>query len=138
MFTCIIDGQVVSSCGGGLLALVGTAIILSYLIVLAMGLLIIVSNWKIFVKAGKPGWAALVPVYNIVVILEIIGKPLWWVVLSLIPGVQVVIFLMLAYYMAKAFGKGIFFTLGIIFLPFIFLPILAFGKSKYISHESKV
>jgi len=97
-----------------------------------LAVLMIVSMWIIFEKAGKPGWAAIVPVYNIIIILEIVKKPIWWIILYFIPFVNIVISIIVLYNMALAFGKGGGFTLGLIFLPFIFYPILAFGKSIYV------
>lgn len=94
-------------------------------------ILILVSLWKIFVKAKKPGWAALVPIYNIVVMLEIAGMPTWYIFLMFIPLVNLVIGLMILVNLTKAFGKSTGFVLGMIFLPLIFYPILAFDKSEY-------
>ncbi|MDD3002849.1 MAG: DUF5684 domain-containing protein [Candidatus Shapirobacteria bacterium] len=95
-------------------------------------ILILVSLWKIFIKAKKPGWAALVPIYNIVVMLEIAGMPTWYIFLMFIPLVNLVIGLMILVNLTKAFGKSTGFVLGMIFLPLIFYPILAFDKSEYI------
>jgi hypothetical protein len=101
------------------------------LFLVALCLLIVVSQWKIYKKAGQPGWASIVPIYNYVVMLQIIKKPLWWIVLFFIPFVNAVMAIVLVYNIAKVFGKGIGFTLGMIFLPFIFYPILAFGDAVY-------
>jgi hypothetical protein len=92
----------------------------------------IYSLWKVFVKAGKPGWAAIVPIYNIIVLLEIVGKPLWWVVLFLIPVVSLVASIIVFIDLAKAFGKGAGFGVGLAFLPFIFFPILGLGEAKFL------
>lgn len=97
--------------------------------------LMIVSSWFIFQKAGKPGWASLIPIYNVVVMLEIIGRPTWWVLLMFVPFVNVIVGLMMLFKLVKVFGKGFGFGLGSLFLPFIFLPILAFGKSVYTRPE---
>jgi ABC-type sulfate transport system permease subunit len=97
----------------------------------AVILLIVISLWKIFVKAGKPGWAAIVPIYNIIVLLEIAGKPLWWFILMLIPFVNFIVLIIVVIQVAKNFGKGTGFAIGMIFLPFIFYPMLAFGDAKY-------
>ena len=93
--------------------------------------LIIVSNWIIFQKAGKPGWASIVPFYNRVVALDIAGKPLWWALLFILPVVNIVFLIIVARRIAANFGKGAWFTVGMIFLPYIFLPILAFGRATY-------
>jgi len=112
---------------GGIFALFGVVWILD----LALMILMIVGMWKVYSKAGKPGWASLIPVYNLVVMLEIIGKPVWWVILAFIPFVNVVVGVIVAYHLAKAFGKGIGYAVGLIFLSFIFFPILGFGKAVY-------
>lgn len=88
--------------------------------------------WKIFVKAGKPGWAAIIPIYNIVMELEIIGRPWWWVLLMFVPLVNVVIAIIVLFDLAKVFGKGTGFGFGLLFLSFIFIPILAFGDARYL------
>src|SRR5213594_271724 len=98
---------------------------------LAVVVLLIASMWKVFTKAGKPGWACIIPIYNIVVMLDIAGKPLWWIILYLIPFVSIIVAIIVAVAMAKAFGKGVGFALGMIFLPFIFYPILGFGDATY-------
>jgi len=94
-------------------------------------ILIIASVWKVFTKAGKPGWASIIPIYNLVVILDIAGKPLWWIILMLIPLVSLIVGIIVYVSLANAFGKGVGFALGLIFLPFIFFPILAFGDATY-------
>lgn len=99
-----------------------------YLLILVV---LIAAMWKIFTKAGKPGWASIVPFYNIIVLLEIVGRPLWWIVLMLIPFVNIVIGIILAIDLAKSFGKGGGFAAGLILLSFIFYPILGFGSAQY-------
>ena len=91
-------------------------------------LFVIAVGWKIFAKAGQPGWAVLVPIYNIIVAVKVMGKPGWWFLLMLIPGVNAILAGLM---FAKVFGKGTGFALGLIFLGFIFYPILAFGSSRY-------
>lgn len=95
-----------------------------------------IGLWKVFKKAGKPGWAAIIPIYNIVVILEIVKRPTWWVILMFIPIVNFVIMIIVMIDLAKAFGKGTGFGLGLAFLNFIFIPILGFGKAQYIGNTS--
>ena len=100
---------------------------------LAVLVLYIVSMWKIFVKAGKPGWAILVPFYNTLVELEILGRPWWFLLLIIfIPVADFVIGIILIFDMARVFGKSTGFGFGLLFLSFIFIPILAFGDAKYI------
>lgn len=98
---------------------------------IALVLIMFISIWKIFTKAGKPGWASIIPIYNTVVILEIAKKPVWWVILMFIPFVNILIWFIVLNEVSKAFGKGVGFTLGLIFLPFIFYPILGFGSAQY-------
>ena len=99
--------------------------------------LMIVSFWKIFTKAQKPGWAAIIPIYNIIVLLEIVGKPWWWLLLMLIPFVKIIFAIWMTNLLSKSFGHGEGFTLGLIFLSIIFYPILGFGDSKYIGPAGK-
>lgn len=98
---------------------------------LAVIVFIIAAMWKVFEKAGKPGWAALIPIYNLIVLLEIAGKPLWWIVLMLIPFVNLVVFVILGIAIARNFGKGAGFGLGLTFLGFVFYPILAWSDARY-------
>lgn len=94
-------------------------------------ILIIVSIWNIFEKAGKPGWAAIVPIYNIIILLEIINKPTWWLIMLLIPFANIVFGIMMTNGLSKSFGKDEGFTVGLIFLPFVFYPILGLGDAQY-------
>ncbi|MCP5488735.1 MAG: signal peptidase I [Verrucomicrobia bacterium] len=93
--------------------------------------LVVASMWMVFTKAGKPGWAAIVPIYNMIVLLEIAGKPLWWVLLLFVPFVNFVVSILVYINLAKAFGKGGGFAAGLILLPIIFFPILGFGSAEY-------
>lgn len=107
--------------------------IVGVLLYVALVVFIFASWWKIFTKAGKPGWAAIVPIYNLIVILEIIKKPTWWVVLVLlVPIVNIVILIIILVELSKAFGKPGIYALGIILLGIVFIPILGFGDAKYI------
>ena len=104
------------------------------IIIIVGSVIIIASLWKIFTKAGEPGWASLVPIYNLVVFLKIIDKPVWWVILFMIPFVNIIsLILSIIMYLelAKVFGKSAGFGLGLVFLPIIFFPILAFGDAEY-------
>lgn len=98
---------------------------------LVVTLLMIISMWKIFTKAGKPGWASIIPIYNIIVLLQVAGKPVWWIVLFLIPVVNLVIAIMALAGLARNFGRGAGTVIGLILLPIVFYPILAFGDAKY-------
>lgn len=102
-------------------------------IILFFVLLIFVfaGMWKMFEKAGEPGWAAIVPIYNAIVLCRIGGKPEWWFLLMLIPIVGIIISILVMVGVAERFGKGVGFALGLIFLGFIFMPILGFGSAQY-------
>lgn len=124
------------------MAAAGAGVMVVYLLItLAVAVVSIIAMWKIFTKAGKPGWAAIVPVYNFVVLYQIVGmNPLWLLVLigMIIPFVNFVaaiaffvLTILVDIKLAKAFGKGGGFAVGLIFLPFIFQCILAFDKSEY-------
>lgn len=101
------------------------------LIYFAILILQIAALWKIFIKADHPGWAAVIPFYNIYVFLQVAGKPGWWLILLFIPVVSIVITVLVNLAIADNFGRGIGFAIGLIFLPFVFCPILAFGNARY-------
>ena len=100
-------------------------------IYIAILVLMIASQWVIYQKAKKPGWACIVPIYNIIVLLEIVGKPWWWLLLMLIPFVNIVLGIWVINLLSKSFGKTEGFTVGLILLSIVFYPILAFGDAKY-------
>lgn len=93
--------------------------------------LILVSLWKVYAKAGQPGWAGIIPIYNLFVMMKIIGRPWWWLLLCLIPLVNIIIGIIISIDVAKSFGQSIMFAIGLLLLPFIFYAILAFGGAKY-------
>ena len=97
----------------------------------------IVGAWFMFEKAGEPGWAAIIPIYNYLIGIKIAGKPWWYILLMLIPLVNLVIYIIILNGLSKNFGKGTGFTVGLFFFRFIFIPILGFGKSVYIGDKSK-
>ena len=101
-------------------------------IYLAIIVLLIAAAWQIFTKAGEAGWKCLIPIYNLLVLLKIVGRPWWWLILWIIPLVGIVIALIVALDLAKSFGKGGGFGVGLFFLGFIFGPILGFGSATYI------
>ena len=101
------------------------------IIYLTIIILLITSQWKVYTKANQPGWACLIPIYNTIVLLKIVGKPWWWLLLFLIPIVNVIFIVWVANLLSKSFGKGVGFTIGLLLLPFIFYPILGFGSSQY-------
>lgn len=98
----------------------------------------IISVWKVFEKAGKPGWAAIIPIYNIIVLLQVAKKPEWWIILFLIPGVNLVFYIWTINLVSLNFGKNEGFTIGLLLLPIIFWPILGFGSAEYNVEKKEV
>lgn len=107
--------------------------ILIYLVVVVFE---IASMWRLFTKAGRPGWGAIIPFYNIYLLCKIAGKPGWWLVLFLVPLVNVVMSILVWHGVSKSFGKSGAFTVGLVLLAFIFIPILAWGDARYLSRAS--
>lgn len=93
------------------------------------------SVWKIYRKAGKEGWACIVPIYGAFVLLEIVKKPSWWFFLLLIPFVNIVFAIWIVNSLAQRFGKDEGYTIGLLFLPFVFYPLLGMSDLKYIDDE---
>jgi len=98
---------------------------------LLIALLLIVAMWKVFTKAGQPGWASIIPIYNLYIWCKIVGRQWWWILLMLIPLVNFIVCMVLCIDLAKSFGKGVGFGLGLAFLGIIFFPILGFGSAQY-------
>ncbi len=102
-----------------------SVVYLAFLVLVAVGL------WKSFSKAGLPGWGVLIPFYNLYLLMKLAGRPGWWLILLLIPVVNVVIAIITSMDIARRFGKGAGFGVGLFFLPFIFYPMLGFGDAQY-------
>ena len=109
-------------------AIFGTTCVFIYIAIIV---LMIVGMWKLYEKAGKPGWASLIPIYNVWVLLEIAGRPGWWILLLFIPFANVVIWIIVALDLAKSFGKDTLWGIGLILFPEIFYLILGFGSARY-------
>lgn len=105
-----------------------------WIIYLAIIVAIIAGWWKIFTKAGEAGWKSIIPIYNFIVILKIVGRDWWWVILMLIP---IVILIIVSLELARSFGRGTGFGIGLAFLSFIFAPILGFGSDTYTGPAAK-
>lgn len=105
--------------------------VLQLLIMGGIAVFLIASLWKVFTKAGHPGWACLVPIYNVIVLLKIANKPAWWLILMFVPIANLIVGILVAISVAKSFGKGAGFGLGLAMLPVVFYPVLAFGDSRY-------
>lgn len=118
--------------GGGMMPL-----LLVIFIWLALAILMIVAMWKVFIKAGRPGWASLIPIYNTYVFLKIAGKSGWWLIWLCIPVLNIIFGIIATAAFAEKFGKGAGFTIGLILLPIVCFPILAFGEAQYAGEEAR-
>jgi hypothetical protein len=110
--------------GGG-----GSAIL--WLFYIAFIVVYLAAGWVVYTKAGQEGWKSLIPIYNLYVLLKIVGRPGWWLLLYLVPLVNIVIWIIVSVDLAKSFGKGIGFAIGLILLTPLFYLILAFGDATY-------
>ncbi len=106
-------------------------ILLMVIFILAISILVIIAQWRIYEKAGQPGWAVLIPFFNFYILLKIVGKPAWWLLWIFVPLANIVVEIWVTNLLSKSFGKDEAFTLGLIFLSVIFYPILGFGKAEY-------
>ena len=94
--------------------------------------IIVAGVWRTFEKAGKPGWTCIIPIYNIIILLEIVGKPWWWIFLmTFVPLGNFIWGIWTLNLLSLSFGKKEGFTVGLYLLPFIFFPIIGFGVSEY-------
>ena len=105
--------------------------VIPLLLPLAIVAFSIIAMWKVFEKAGRPGWASLIPIYNTVVALDMVGMSLLNIVGMFIPIVNIIVAINFSVNLAKAFGKSTGFALGLLFLAPIFWGILAFGDARY-------
>jgi hypothetical protein len=114
---------------GGLLAVGGAMM----LVMFAIMVLFIIGCWRVFAKAGQPGWAILIPIYNLYILLKIVGRPTWWIVLFLIPLVNIIAACLVAIDLAKAFGQSTVFGVVLLFLlSGIGYLVLGFGNYRYV------
>ena len=103
-----------------------------WVIYVAILVLSIVGLWLVFQKAGEAGWKALIPIWNLLVLLRIVGRPAWWILLLLIPIVNVIFAIVVLNDLSKSFGHGVGYTVGLVFLPFLFTMLLGFGPEPYL------
>jgi hypothetical protein len=116
-----------------------------FLFVFVLLLIVLAGMWKVYTKAGEPGWAVLVPIYNTYVLARIGDKPGWMGIVACLAGfipivghiVGLVLFLIISIGVARTFGKGAWFGVGLCFLSFIFYPVLGFGSSEATGPEPK-
>lgn len=111
--------------GGG-----GTDAILM-IVMLVVVFFVVAGLWKTYAKAGQPGWLAIIPFVNVYILLKIVGRPGWWLILFFIPFVSIIISIVVMMDLAKSFGKGILFAVGLILLGPIFTCFLGFGDAQY-------
>jgi len=102
------------------------------LVLCAFVILVVAGVWKVFDKAGQPGWGALIPIYNIILMLKIAKRPLWWVILMILPLVSIIVAIIVCLDIARYFGKGPGFGVGLALLGPIFFPVLGFGDAQYV------
>ncbi len=103
------------------------------IVMLAIFITVIAGIWRVFSKAGQPGWGVHIPIYNVYLMCKIAQRPGWWLLLMFVPIVNLIIAITLSIGIARNFGKGAGFGLGLAFLGFIFYPILGFGGAQYLS-----
>lgn len=135
-----------SAAAGGVLGAVLAFLGIFIVIALAVAVVTIIAEWKLFTKAKQPGWASLIPFYNTYIMCKLAGVNPWWIVIvlcssliSFIPiigsllcfAVSIYFSILLYVSVARAFGKEDGYAIGLILLPVVFLPILAFGKDEY-------
>ena len=122
----------VSSSGnadGGIGSVIGGLVYIVIIVAMLAGI------WKLFTKAGQPGWAAIIPIYNYVVMFRITGRSPWWILGMFVPFLNIFVFIRLVFDLAKSFGRGIGFGFGLLFLFPIFVLILAFGDAQYVGRD---
>jgi hypothetical protein len=124
-----------SADAGLMIALMGFGFMF-FLVMSVIIIFLIAALWKVFRKAGQPGWAAIIPIYNLYILLKIANKPGWWLLLFIIPVVNLVMAIIVWIEVAKAFGKSAGYGLGLAFLGIIFLPMLGFGSARYIGRHN--
>jgi hypothetical protein len=117
--------------GGNGAAAFGAFFMIVMLVSLGIALVSIAGMWKAFQKAGQPGWAAIVPIYNVYVMIKVAGDPPWWLILLFVPFVNFLIAIVVSIHVAEAFGEGVGFGLGLAVLGFVFWPLLGFGEYDY-------
>ncbi len=119
------------------LAVAGSVAVIYSLIVLAIAVFVLIGEVKVFMKAGKPGWAVIVPFYNMYCLCDIAFGNGWLFLLYFVPCANVVLAVILQFKLAAAFGRDIGFGFGLLFLTPIFMMILGFGSAEYIGPQKK-
>jgi hypothetical protein len=107
------------------------------LVGLVIAVLMVVAMWRVFAKAGRPGWASLIPIYNTITMLRITGRSGWWFLGFMVPFLNIFVAIRLVFDLARVFGRGVGFGFGLLFLLPIFILILAFGDAQYVGPTGK-
>jgi uncharacterized membrane protein YhaH (DUF805 family) len=121
-----------SSVGDG--AAISTITLVVYVGIIVLTL---AGYWRMLSKAGRPGWAVIVPIYGAVQLLQLSGRSGWWVLAMMVPFLNLFTAIRLAFELARVFGRGIGFGFGLLFLPFIFAPVLGFGDAEYVGRRTR-
>ena len=122
-----------SSSSGG-----GVGVLFFFVTYAAVIVLVIAGMWKMFVKAGQQGWLSIIPILNTYVIIKLAGREGWWILLFLIPCVNIVVAIIVYMDLAQKYGKSAAYGLGLVFLPFIFIPMLGFGSATYQGDPARI
>lgn len=133
MSSLMLVAQSSSSNGGS-----GAGVAIGVIVALAFVVLMIAALWVIFANAGQRGWLAIIPIINYYVILRMVGRPGWWIILYFIPFVNIVVMIIVMLDLARVHGKGVGFGVGLILLPIIFLPMLAWGSAEFRGDRTQV
>ena len=135
MYNSYPSGAAGGAAAAGVFAFLG----IIWLFTIVLIVIVIAGMWKVFTKAGKPGWAAIIPIYNIYILLEIVGRPTWWLAFLLLPfipfigGLALIVVMFIIYWdTAKSFGKDVGYAIGLTLLSFVFWPMLGFGSAQYL------
>jgi hypothetical protein len=107
------------------------------LVEVVLVVVLIAAMWKVFAKAGRPGWAAIIPIYNTITLLQITGKSGWWFLGLCVPFLNIYVYIRLMFNLASVYGRSIGFGFGLLFLAPIFLLILGFGGAEYVGPNGK-
>ena len=121
---CALEGRKAYSQGGAAGA-IDASIAFFFVAAVAIG------RWKVFEKAGQPGWGALIPIYNLFLLLRITQRPTWWLILYAIPFLNLLPLVLVPLDVARYFGKSLLFGWGLILFGFVYYPILGFGSAQY-------
>ena len=133
--TVTINGSTSTISDGDFYAIFGAIFGAIMIPIIVVAILSIVAMWMLFTKCGEAGWKSIIPIYNLVVMLQIVGISPLWILVLFVPVVGSIIFLIVTIAadirLAKGFGKSEGFAVGLILLNFIFMMILAFGKNDW-------